>query len=696
MRLTTGILASALTAATVLGGVPAAQATPPVVKKPAPTFTTTIKEGRKAVRTALKETKATSASVALVSGDKVVWSETFGRGKTAGKKPSPRAMYGVGSVGKTVTAIAVMQLVDAGKVSLDAPVVRYIPDFRMASPQYRQITVRMLLNHSAGLPGTDYADGITYKPVASYVDRLLVGLRTSRLKTTPGAMNVYCNDCYTLAGLVVERVSGMPFTDYVAKKILDPLGMKHSTYLTSMPLPGNVAPVVRKGKADPLQVPNILAAGGMLSTSDDMARLAMIFTGDGVVGGKRILSSAAVQQMGTDQTTTTLQAAAPSSFRYGLGWDSVADPALKSAGIRGWTKGGDLVQYHAAFMVAPDNGLAVVVEGAGLTFNSGSAETIGGTVLLNALVESGAVKKMPKQVSTDPPAKDRPTKKQVRRMTGTYLAQGLTQKVTEGEGRTLSLWRLSDGKWVRQPGRYVHRGDGRFWATKNPGQSITSVKAWDRRYLVSRAVGGTGTYRSSMTIGQNVRPGGRLTPAWRNRVGSTWLLANEDPSSVFWSIGDPPAVEIAAVPGLSGYLLAQGALVALVPFDAMTSDTSGSMFVEVPLMMGRDMYDFDFSQSGGQEYLRFSSSVLKSAATVASLSAGSNPVTIGAEGYVEWYRVPTASTLTISGQKHWKLFDKKLLPRDSGDGATSTAQAPDGAYLAVFGPAGSTATVTVG
>src|SRR5690606_21730700 len=102
---------------------------------------------------------------------------------------------------------------------------------------------------------------------------------------------------------------------------------------------------------------------------------------------------------------------------------------------------------------------------------------------------------------------------------------------------------------------------------------------------------------------------------------------------------------------------------------------SGSMFVEVPLMMGRDMYDFDFSQSGGQEYLRFSSSVLKPAATVASLSTGSNPVTIGAEGYVEWYRVPTASTLTISGQKHWKLFDKKLLPRDSGDGATSTAQA---------------------
>lgn len=690
----TKFITPAVATAVVLGGLTAVQASDTAGKKPAPSFSTTIKAGRNAVRTALKQTKATSVSVALVANGEVAWRQTFGRGNTAGKKPSPRAMYGIGSVSKTVTAIAVMQLVDAGKVSLDAPVVRYIRDFSMASPQYRQITVRMLLDHSAGLPGTDYADGISYQPIDSYADRVLRGLRTARLKTTPGAMNVYCNDCFTLAGLVVERVSGMRYADYVAKNIFDPLGMKNSAHLTSAPLPRNVAPVIHKGKADPLMVANLHAAGGMMTTSDDLARLAMIFTGDGVVGGKRILSSSAVQQMGTDHTTTTLRTAPPSNFRYGLGWDSVEDPALKSAGVRGWTKGGDLVQYHAAFMVAPDHGLAVVVEGAGLTFNSGSAETIGATVLLNALVETGAIKKMPKQVSTGHPAADKPTRKQVQRLTGTYLAQNATIKVAEGKGRSLRFSLLTDGKWARQPGRFVHRGGGAFWSTRNPGQSIRTVRAWGRTYLVSRTIGGTGTYRTNMTLGQRVRSGGSLSPVWRSRVGSQWLLVNEHPSSAFWSLL-PPAVEIAAIPGLSGYLLARGALVDSVPFDPKTSDTLGSMFVEVPLMMGRDMYDLAFSQRDGREYLTFTSSVLQSAASVPGLSAGSSSVTIGAEGHVEWRRIPRASKVTIVGQSDWKLYDEKLSLLDSGAAATATTQAPAGAYLALFGPAGSTATLVV-
>ena len=108
--------------------------------------------------------------MALVADGKTVWSQTFGRVNAAGKKPSPTTQYGVGSVSKTVTAIAVMQLVDQGKISLDAPVVRYVPDFSMASPQYKQITVRMLLNHSAGLPGTDYANGVStrrYPPTST-------------------------------------------------------------------------------------------------------------------------------------------------------------------------------------------------------------------------------------------------------------------------------------------------------------------------------------------------------------------------------------------------------------------------------------------------------------------------------------------------------------------------------------------------
>jgi CubicO group peptidase (beta-lactamase class C family) len=463
----------------------------------------------------------------LVSNGKRVWSQTFGRGNTADKKPSATAMYGVGSVSKTVTAIAVMQLVDAGKVSLDAPVVRYIPDFTMASPQYRQITVRMLLNHSAGLPGSDYADGISSKPIPSYASRVLSGLRTSHLKTTPGAMNVYCNDCFTLAGLVVERVSGMPYQDYVAENVFKPLGMKHSTYASSVPAPGSFAPVIQGGKAEPFQVTNIFASGGLLSTSHDMARLAMIFTGDGVVGGKRILSSTAVEQMGTDQATTTLKAAPPSGWRYGLGWDTV--------------------------------------EGAGTTFSATSAGTIAQTMLLNALVETGAVKKMPKQI-TGKPAQDTATRTQIRKMSGIFLGQNTTLKVSEAKSRALRLSNLIDGKWVGVPGRFKLRNGGAFWSTKAPGQSIRSVKSWGRTYLVARSLGGTGTFYSDTTAGQRTRSGGSLSPAWQARVGHRWLLANEDPSSLNWTNAGTPAVDIATIPGLSGYLLAKGALVEAVPF----------------------------------------------------------------------------------------------------------------------------------
>jgi hypothetical protein len=119
------------------------------------------------------------------------------------------------------------------------------------------------------------------------------------------------------------------------------------------------------------------------------------------------------------------------------------------------------------------------------------------------------------------------------------------------------------------------------------------------------------------------------------------------------------------------------------------------MFLEVPQLSGRDLYDLDFSMRDGEEYLTFSSSVLRQAATVPSLSAGSNAVTIGSRGLVEWYRVSTASNVTISGQSDWKLFDDTLSMLDSGGGAAVTKQAPAGAYLAVFGPAGSTATVVV-
>ena len=100
-------------------------------------YAATIANGRKAAARLLAETGASSISLAFVDGARVAWHQTFGVVDAAGTKPAEATMYGLGSVRKMVLAVAVMQLVDTGKVSLDAPVVRYITDFSMASPEFR-------------------------------------------------------------------------------------------------------------------------------------------------------------------------------------------------------------------------------------------------------------------------------------------------------------------------------------------------------------------------------------------------------------------------------------------------------------------------------------------------------------------------------------------------------------------------------
>lgn len=130
-------------------------------------------------------------------------------------------LYGIGSSSKIYTTVAVMQLAEDGKLSLDAPVTRYLKDFKMADSRYKDITVRMLLNHSSGLMGSTLDSALLFDDSdPSSTDLLLERLASQRLKADPGAYSVYCNDGFTLAELVVEAVSGMDFMDYVDRYIL--------------------------------------------------------------------------------------------------------------------------------------------------------------------------------------------------------------------------------------------------------------------------------------------------------------------------------------------------------------------------------------------------------------------------------------------------------------------------------------------
>ncbi len=656
-------------------------------------FDATIRAGRRAVREQLRDSAGTSAAVALVAGKRVVWRQGFGQVNAQGRTPSASTRYGIGSVSKVVTTMAVQQLVDAGKLSLDAPVVRYVPDFRMKSPQYRQITVRMLLNHSAGLPGTDYANAFSFAPIPGYSQRLLRALAESQLKTTPGSVNVYCNDCFTLAGIVVERVANQPFTEYVTQQILDPLGMDRSGFLTTEPLPGDIARVSGFVEEEPTQVANVYAAGGLVSTTKDMTRLARVFLGAGKVGGTRVLSRAAVRRMAKDQTETTLKVGSPDSWRYGLGWDTVAEPGLAVAGVTGWNKSGDTLQHHASFMIAPNNNLAVIVLTAG-SMSSSKAAAVGRVVLLNALTESGEIARMPADIS-GPPAKRKPSKKQVRRITGTYLASGLAYKVSANDNRVLRVKPLvseaSGG--VVTPGRYRQRADGAFWSTSGDGTSIRSQAAWGRKFLVKRSAGDPAVFSEDLVVGQKVRGGSQPAAAWDQRVNQSWLLANEDPESAIWA-AVPPAITVKSIPGLQGYLLADG-MASMVPFNAAGSSSVGTMFLTIPYLFGRDMFDVAFTERGGDEWLSFASSQLRPASTVPRLAVGQNSVRIGAENFAEWRKISVAGTLRLVGQQAWKIYDQDFALVSSGGANADTADVPADSYVATFGDVGTSITLNL-
>jgi CubicO group peptidase (beta-lactamase class C family) len=299
-------------------------------------YPATIADARAAVADLMKDPALSSISIALVDGSRIAWQESFGYAdRSTGAKPTATTMYGIGSVSKVFATMAVMTLVDAGKVSLDAPVVRYIQDFTMASPDYRRITVRMLLDHSAGLPGTDYRNWSMTRPIPEYADQVLETLRTERTKTTPGSMSVYCNDCFTLAQILVARVSGMSYPEYVSSAILTPLGMTHSRYPTAPFDPGTAARVYDPGTRTtlPQEYVGPLGSGGLFSTPSDMAHVATMLMDGGVYAGRRVLSATSVAEMGRDQAKGSLDPTVMNAFVYGLGWDTVREPGLAKVGV---------------------------------------------------------------------------------------------------------------------------------------------------------------------------------------------------------------------------------------------------------------------------------------------------------------------------------------------------------------------------
>ena len=276
-------------------------------------------------------------SLAIVDGDQIVHMCGFGSANAAdfgqihpdGEAPIPQTPFFIGSLTKSFTALAVMQLVEGGKIALDAPVQRYLPWFRVADAQAStRISVRHLLNQTSGLPLLP-----SWQLLADFDDRLDATERQARaqasihLNHAPGTKFEYCNLNYNLLGLVIEAASGEPYAEYVQNHIFSPLGMRHSHTSKSVAKQNGLATGHQSWFGVPVPVPDLPVPGGslpsgqLIASAEDMGRylIAHLNGGSGGCAGVQvqILSPEGIAELHRPAVDASSFGV---SQQYGMGW----------------------------------------------------------------------------------------------------------------------------------------------------------------------------------------------------------------------------------------------------------------------------------------------------------------------------------------------------------------------------------------
>ena len=304
------------------------------------------------IRQEMADADVTGLSIALVDEKGIVWAEGFGfADKESNIKATPDTLYNAGSISKIFTATAAMQLAEQGKLDIDQPLQKYLPEFSIKSRfgDTSKITPRNLMTHHSGLP-CNWSLGMIVRNPGPFTEAV-TAIKDEYTAYPPDYIFTYSNLGMALLGAAVGKVGNEEYTDYMSTHLLQPLGMSHSNFA-----PSTTSKSYHNGKVVEALPMRDLPASGLNSSANDIAHFMQMLFSDGKFAGKQILRPETLSKMYTVQNANV---AMDFDSRVGLGWmlNSIDVPHGGTVA----SHGGLTMNFHSLIAVLPEHKLGVVV-----------------------------------------------------------------------------------------------------------------------------------------------------------------------------------------------------------------------------------------------------------------------------------------------------------------------------------------------
>ena len=600
---------------------------------------------------------AASVQYAVIDNGEIVISGTS-VAPTLEDEITDKTMYGIGSVSKMYTATAVMQLVDEGKIDLDTPITEYIPEFTMKDERYKDITVRMLLNHSSGIYGTTNANAFVFDTYdAEIKTQLLASLAEQNLKANPGEFSVYCNDGFTLAEIIIERVSGVSYPEYLQEYILTPIEAANTATPADDFDRANLAATYVDGEATPVDSLNVIGTGGIYSTAADLVNFAQAFMKD----SNELLSKEAVEAMAAYEFDNGIwPEIADNIMDYGLGWDSVRLFPLNRYEIQALSKGGDTLLYHSTLVVLPEYNIAMAIVMSGGSSEISSA--MASSVLLDLLLEKGEIDEILPDAAFEP-SDPIAIPEEYDEYFGYYATQGGIATFEKNEDGTelLAYYPMMPDK----VDKLLYFGDGIFMP-EDASYALKFVKEDNGNIYISQRVYAPIPYVGQIAMNlythQKIEIGSvdeAVAEAWAARNNKIYLLVSEPYNSQLYSIGSSSTI--------LAFVLYSEEVADYFTSNKIIDENTAVNILQIPVLFGRDTVDYIFYEdaNSGVEYLSAATITFADAESFADIYNGrTSHATINDKGHSKWYFTGEAAgktmTVNVPENSAFAVYDEDL------------------------------------